>query len=335
MRATLVLAVLAGPLQAQSPPCTTTPDSAMVRGTVVDARTGLPIRNVEVSVTWRLDPADRPITHEVDTDEAGRFSLCDVPTNTRVFVSAEFFGNLSRIPAAQLQPNDTLDATLEVESPRARVVGRVLNESNQPIAAATVTVGADGPKAVSGQDGRFTFAGIPPGRFPVAVSHVAFTDVADSIGVELGTLITMNVRMAPTVIPLAPIVVEARSLRLQNAGFYDRRERGIGSYVTRPEILATLARQASDVLRRQPGMRLVRRTSGFGYVVVGRGECPFRYFVDGTRVGPTFQIDDVDVDWIEAIEIYRGPASVPIEFMLPPTEQNANCGIIAIWTRVR
>jgi hypothetical protein len=82
-------------------------------------------------------------------------------------------------------------------------------------------------------------------------------------------------------------------------------------------------------------VRIVPRRFGMSNVVVGRGNCPFRYFVDGVRVGETFQIDDIPSDWIEAIEIYRGPSSVPVQFMLSPSETNANCGIIAIWTRDR
>lgn len=337
MRAILVLLLVAAPIEAQTDPCVSAAELGTVAGAVVDRYTTLPIDGAEVSITWRIEGAREATTHEIRTDPGGLFRLCDVPSGTRIFVSTEAFGRLTRIRAVEIEPGGTLDATLAVEAPRTRVTGRVIDDaSNQPIAAASVVLGGeDGPTAVSDENGRFLFPGVPPGRFPVAVTHVAFTGVADSLGVELGTLIDVSVRMSRNVIPLAPIVVEVKSLRLERAGFYNRRDRGIGSYVTRPEIMATLPNAASDVLRRQPGVRLVRRRSGFGYAAVGRGECPFRYFVDGTRVGATFQIDDMDVDWIEALEIYRGPSTVPPEFSLPPFEENANCGIIAIWTRVR
>ena len=38
-------------------------------------------------------------------------------------------------------------------------------------------------------------------------------------------------------------------------------------------------------------------------------------------------------EWIEALEVYHGPATTPIEFSAMPTEYRSDCGVIVIWTR--
>lgn len=331
---TILLTV--APLAARAQECRTDASLGTITGTVVDAETGLALGKAEVSLAWRLAGAERATTRGVEADGAGRFTVCDVQPGTLVFVRAKFAGRESRSESVQVEAGGTADARLVLDAPRSRVTGRIVDDaSNRPIAAASVAIGASGPTVVSAEDGRFVFEGVPPGRHGVQVSHVAFANVADSMLVELGSLTNLNVRMAANVIPLAPIEVQVRSLLLDRAGFYARQERGAGSFITRSDIEGVVPQLASDVLRRQPGLRMVRRQYGGGYAVVGRGNCPFRYVVNGARVGPTFQIDDMPPEWIEAIEIYRGASTVPMEFMLPPTAENADCGIIAVWTRNR
>lgn len=330
----ILLTVAVHPAHAQE--CPTQPALGTVTGTVVDEATGLALANAEVSVVWRLAGAERPTTREVEADGTGRFTLCDVQPGTTVFARAKFAGRESRGRSVQVDAGGTAVARLVLDAPRSRVTGRIVDDaSNRPIASASVAIGAEGPTVVSAEDGRFVFEGVPPGRHGVRVSHVAFANVADSMLVELGSLTNLTVRMDANVIPLAPIVVQVRSLMLDRAGFYTRQERGAGSFLTRRDIEGVVPQLASDVLRRQPGLRMVRRQYGGGYAVVGRGNCPFRYVVNGARVGPTFQIDDMPPEWIEAIEIYRGASTVPMEFMLPPSAENADCGIIAVWTRNR
>ena len=114
-----------------------------------------------------------------------------------------------------------------------------------------------------------------------------------------------------------------------------RQQRGLGTYLTREDFADRLPLQASELLRGLAGVQLMRRPDGPGYVPVGRGSCGFRYILNGARVGAGFEIDDIAPEWIEAIEVYRGPASIPIEFAPTGGDYRANCGVIVIWTRNR
>lgn len=92
-------------------------------------------------------------------------------------------------------------------------------------------------------------------------------------------------------------MVTVRSLLLERFGFYERQQRGIGSYITRQEIERRPRMLASDLLREIAGIRLVRRTSGIGFAPVGRGNCGFRYVLNGARVGLGFEIGDIAGEW--------------------------------------
>jgi hypothetical protein len=331
MRTRLLLPAIlfALPVDAAAQSCTSKPHLGTIAGTVTDRTTSLPLANVKVSVS--SDGSKR----DVRTDGAGAFLVCDVTPGMRVLVNGEFMGRKASAAPLELTPGDSSDIGMRIDAPQARIDGRVLDHgSGRPIVAAAISFGAGGPSRVSDDDGRFQLD-VPPGRFPVQVTHVAYTGISDSLGVEFGTLSKVTVNMLPNVIPLDAIEVDVRSLMLERNGFYDRQARGQGSFIMRRDFEMRNPHAASDILRMQAGLRIVPRRFGRSSVVVGRGNCPFRYFMDGVRVSDTFQIDDIPAEWIEAIEIYRGPSSVPMQFMLPPSESNANCGIIAIWTRIR
>jgi hypothetical protein len=64
----------------------------------------------------------------------------------------------------------------------------------------------------------------------------------------------------------------------------------------------------------------------------GNGTCAPAYFLDGRSwvPGPGGLDEFMRPEDIEAIEIYRGPAETPPQFM---TSTDAHCGVIVIWTR--
>jgi hypothetical protein len=108
-------------------------------------------------------------------------------------------------------------------------------------------------------------------------------------------------------------------------------QRGMGSFLTREQIQQVIPLQPTDALRLEPGLAFQRRRFGPGFAVTGRNGCQFRYVINGGRVNESFEIDDLIVDWIEAIEIYRGPATVPAEFTNFSKDVAGDCGVMAIW----
>lgn len=121
----------------------------------------------------------------------------------------------------------------------------------------------------------------------------------------------------------------ASSSFLEAIGFYSRRERGFGYFIDRKRIDARDPARLADVLRMVPGVRLDPAT---GRVRMRRGSagsrCPVQFYLDGV---PAYRLhpDEVAVQDVAGVEVYRGPSEIPIAFL----RGTASCGVIAIWTR--
>lgn len=159
-------------------------------------------------------------------------------------------------------------------------------------------------------------------------------------------LLVVEVMLDVDAVPLAPLEVVATAESSERAplfeGFDHRRDRGFGSFFTRPEIEDIQPQRVTDLLQRIPGVQLVGAGAGHRRTITmhrsrgiaaGRG-CPVQIFLDGvlmTRVPSVdVAIDDLVAPGdLEGVEIYRGLATVPAEFLNP----NARCGVVALWTR--
>jgi len=171
----------------------------------------------------------------------------------------------------------------------------------------------------------------------------------------------LEIRLDRDAIPLAPLEVVARR-RSQSGmldGFHHRRGVGLGHYFSREEIRQRNPFALTDVLATVPGVRITpSRRAGSSNVYMaralpGEGDCPVQVYLDGILVNRRnlqlldrepesgkdqyglrsdhdFNINDVvAISSIEAIEVYRGVATVPAEFL----NTEARCGVVAIWTR--
>lgn len=235
--------------------------------------------------------------------------------------------------------------------------GRVIEDaSSEPVAGATVLLQDAGGRTIARQTSD------PLGLFHFPVGHGGSVRlVAERIGyrrtttpvlhLEGYTLLRVEVRMDPAAVPLAPLEIVARS-RAGRAptlvGFDDRRQAGVGWFITREEIETRNPSRVTDLLATAPGVAL--HSSGVGgrrTVYMARSStCPAQIFVDGflmnrpLRSAPAgrrgvstteaFPIDDlVQPGAVEGIEVYQGVSRVPAEFRT----ENPGCGVVAIWTR--
>ena len=336
----LLLALIqAPPLAAQTEaeiedePCTPTPGTGVIEGLVLDSTTAIPLQGARVSVRWQLDRRGAPPEQRAgDSDPRGRFRVCDAPPGTLLTVEADFAGHTSAELSATLDGSLSASLVLVVDGPHALLEGSVIEDgSSLPVADAEVRLESGSQVRITGADGGFRFGRIPPGTYPVRVTHLAHATVQDTIEVEVGTSVAVTIRVSAGVIALAPITVLVRSLVLERAGFYERRERGSGHFVTRQQIDETNPLQASELLRRIPSVRLQRGPDGL--VAIARANCPFRFVIDGVRTAPGFSIDLVSIGDIEGLEVYLGPSQVPGEFSSLGSDLGGTCGVIVVWTR--
>lgn len=191
--------------------------------------------------------------------------------------------------------------------------------------------------AMSDANGWFELETEEEGRYLIRTAHPFYTaGRVDSLVVGRHETVTVMLRMARTPIPLAPLVVAARS-RNPLQRFRTRAEEARnGRFVTREFIRQRQTRRPSELLFMTPGIRVVRsddmmRTNAI-LMRSGAGSCEANLYLDGLPVpqGLDISIDELTASSvIEGIEIYDAFEPLPPEFLQPP---NA-CGVVAFWSR--
>lgn len=221
-------------------------------------------------------------------------------------------------PASALAQRDTT----------ARIVGTVHSSINgNPIAGVMIAIRGGHAFGVSDSTGSFTLDGAPPGLQTLRVLYGDSLSYDQDVKLKRGKTLTLSVLLDIDAVELSPIVVEAQSLRADRtlAGFYDRKRGGFGRFYT----LAELERRPSLSMRTLLGESGVLRACGawscVPVVLRGGRECAMSVFLGNMRLPVEF-LDDVGVDELAAVEIYKHALDVPWEF-------RPACGAIVMWSR--
>jgi hypothetical protein len=222
----------------------------------------------------------------------------------------------------------------EVGSGTVYVSGVVSDhETRAPLSAVQVRLveveGSGVSTRSTGTRGAFHFRSIRPQSYQIRISHPGYKDVDLRVQAREGEEVQVQVEMVRTLVTLEPIVVSAtRRTHLHRVGFLGRREGGVGQFMTRTEIDARNPFNVSDIFRTMSGFRVTPGGRGTGDRVLGRGNCPPAFFVDGTRLLEGSSIDDVRrPDALEALEVYHA-SQTPSQF------RGSRCGAVVAWTRV-
>jgi len=229
-------------------------------------------------------------------------------------------------------------ATARAQGPTAGLVGIVRDSSGNPLRDVQVRLsGTNGPRALTSEAGGFAFVSVVPGVTKVSVRRLGFAPDSMQLVLRPGRTDSLVLVMTPVVAALPGVLVEdeadARSHRLL-AGFWERRSRGFGNFLTHDEIVKRDAHDFVDLTRMIPSLHVVtlngRRSLRFNGSVEPR-DCPPQYVVDGMRI-ENGQPDEFPPHDIEALEFYSGPATIPPQFTNRAFSHT--CGVIVIWTRL-
>ena len=197
--------------------------TAIIRGRVLAADTGRPLRRARISVSG---PELGGEPRQTSTNLEGRYELKDLPAG-RFTVTVTRAGYLQlrygqRRPLEQAKPLQVLDKQLldniDFSLPRMSVItGRVIDEANEPVAGAQVMamrstffegrrrlvpVGG-GPGGMTDDAGQFRMLNLPPGTYYLRASMRDTWTVTEN-GVE------QTFGYAPTYFPSTTNVSEAR-----------------------------------------------------------------------------------------------------------------------------
>ena len=284
------------------------------------------------------------------------FWLCSAPVATPFVVIAQDGvgpATIVRVGATQepfvvrhVSVVTVADSTSGPSNGRWALTGRVVSRLGEPIGNAEVTIGEAGDgRARTNADGRFGIALAVSGRREVHVRAVGYEPMVFSTYLTPRQAVLPDFIIEHTVQVLAERNVTASTLGLR--GFEYRRRTGQGYYLTREQIEKRKALTAAQLFTgipsvwvQQSGTVAIRRTEGQIGLKFPGGCLPV-YYVDGVpREIPMPQFSGimppdlgpnnfVTPNEIEAVEVYKGLGSIPVEFK----KLDAGCGVIVIWTR--
>ncbi len=205
--------------------------------------------------------------------------------------------------------------------------------SGRAVLGASVSVSVRGPY-LTDDAGRFDVPGLTAGLKEVEIAALGYAARAVSVTVQGGRTTVLEVSVAVDALELQPIEVQVRSSFLESRGVYRRVEGGRSArIVTRAELEERDSYRLSDSMTDVPGLRVERQNKRS--VLLGRGRCQMRIFVDGVPVSPgmdgTVDIDLFPPEWIEIAELYVGISAMPVEY----ADGGEDCGVVLLWTRQR
>ena len=234
------------------------------------------------------------------------------------------------------------------------LVGRVTGPDGQPIGNAEVAI--DSLRARTTETGRFVLHPREARAVEVTVRAVGFQPSTARVNLVANDTATVDFILSRIVQTLDSVNVEAPSavVSAKMVAFEDRRRSGFGRFYTREALAKQEHSTVANVLRTSNVKLLMRPNScGGGYsVATGRGgstsmsspPCNSRTFMppgcyapiylDGVAIwgpgwGPPPDVNQFKVTDLEAIEVYRSAAEVPLQFQM----FRSPCGVVLFWTR--
>lgn len=227
-------------------------------------------------------------------------------------------------------------APVAAQQPSAAVELTVKNQQNYPLASATVRFDEQPLARFTDEAGRLRVTGLAPGTRTIHVQVLGYAPASVSFDAVAGRTheVTMVLQEEPLVI--GGVEVEVRPSPDQMdfmRGFYERKSKGFGYFLTREEIEERGSTDLSNLLRTVPGIRAEPTQFGQARIQTSRtpagSRCRIGVFVDRVRYRLADDLPGISTKDIEAIEVYRGRSELPGEFADP----DLNCGVIVIWSR--
>jgi hypothetical protein len=343
------------PARAQERARTVSPDT--LSGLVFDEVTGRPVAEASVTLT---DVEDGHIVVEAASDEGGRFSVPVSPGRYWLVASRAGFAaspprevrwdEASESVEGLLLRLRTLDrealavrASPDPDVEGARLIGRVVDrDSGRPVFDAEVELGASGLRTLTDRNGMFVFQEVPPGTEVLRIRHLAYGEEVKGLVLEEGQAYRVEGKVSMEPIEMEGIEVTATSRprfrQLDELRWRMERELG-GEYILAEELRTRGYPPVAATLRSLPGVD-VQKSRFLWRVRVARCASPANrgepvIYVDGIKVHspgtgkPQWIWSEIVSMDVEAIEVYKGAATVPPEY----AGSDAACGAIVIWTK--
>lgn len=300
-------------------------------GRVGDAQTGKALSGAIIEVP--------DLGIRVISDVSGRFALTGVFPPGRYTLRAERAGYEAAGGQLEIPGNPeflVLLSRYDVEDPFAPggVSGRVTDDGgDEGLSDVDITVlGETEVRTLSNRQGRFLLMDLEPGPTEIRFTRLGYAPRTAILIVHPGRTVELSLTMSTQPIEIEPIRVVVRSRFLEQSGFYERADRGLGTYFTRDALDAINPLRVSDVFQHLTGVGLefdmlapnvayAFNTRGSSFI---QGPCTLPVYVDGVQQFD-YDLNQIPADWIEGMEVYVGAAT-------PHPYSRNSCGAVLLWT---
>ena len=241
-----------------------------------------------------------------------------------------------------IEPRE-VPAPAAAEAVVGEIVGTIVDAQNsQPLAGVQIELVGENRGTLSGADGRYSLSGVPAGPQQLRIQRLGYATMTRSVTVTAGETVVLDIRMDPTALSLAEVVVTVTGQELRRSV-----ANAVGT-VGQAEVERSAVSNVQDLLSgRMAGITVLGNSgqAGAGAQIqlrgvnsLTQGNEPIIY-VDGVRIfngrtstsvaGRQFvsPFNDINPADIERIEVVKGPAATT----LYGTE--ASGGVIQIFTK--
>lgn len=228
---------------------------------------------------------------------------------------------------------------------RGEIVGIVGDSAHIPLADVRVTLAGFSAHALTDAKGIFRMHDLRPGTYEVQLHRLGYEALTFAIEVRAQDSLSLDIQLNSSAVTVAAVEVHASAIsrRLIDVGFVDRRRTSIvpaSQFVTREEIAKRNPIDLTQLVNRMVG----RLRSCANPVVFLDGSLSPQPPRDPPIIAATVKeraqraeppprpgvTDGIPPDIVEGIEVYVGPAQIPLQYKAP--WRGADCAIV-IWTR--
>lgn len=237
-----------------------------------------------------------------------------------------------------------VSAAAGAQAVRVRVTDDI---DEAPVPAALVTVLADRTLSRADAEGKIILQVRHAGLNVFTFRHIGFEPVTTTLDVPEHDTLKVHVIMHHAAQLLDTVSVSARETMFgAPISAFDRQRLSSpgGHFITLADIERRKPFETLDLFTNVGGIRVMRPLGKDPAIVMTRGGvglngtgfssgggCPLRLGLDGVVYDNGFDVNFVSPRDIYGIEIYQGPATIPVKYMSASVD-NGTCGLVMIWT---
>lgn len=193
---------------------------------------------------------------------------------------------------------------------RGILKGRIQSVGGDPLFGITVKLEDTKRGAVSNDEGYFELKNLSPQTYQLTISGVGYVTQQRAVTIEAGQEYNLHIELEVDTHVMAGVVVRGRS----DASI--KREEAFSVASISTQSLKNTSSNLDEVLNTNPGIH-IRKEGGLGsrfnLSLNGLSGRQVRFFIDGLPVenyGSTFGINNIPVNLIERVEVYKGVVPV-------------------------